>query len=147
MSDSMFDKMMAHLQLKGATTSERLQEYLQMHPGNLALYIEIARAMGLVREMSDNGNRQLAGIWQLTDKGRKYCNLRAVASKEENRPKEGEGQFIILNCKNQESVSYNSFYEAEVKARDLASMSPGKTYRIVKVVAEVFCDGPQVRKL
>lgn len=146
MSDSMFDKMMAHLQLKGATTSERLQEYLQIHPGNLALYIEIARAMGLVREMSDNGNRQLAGIWQLTDKGRKYCNLRAVASKEENRPKEGEGRYVVLSS-NSKLGSYNSLQEAKVQACNFARETPGKTFRIARVVVEVSCDGPQVREL
>src|SRR5690606_32881563 len=99
-----------------------------------------ARAGGLVRKVSDGNG------WQLTDEGRKYCNLRAVASKEENRPKEEKGLFIILNHNGSGTGRHNSLYEAEVKARDLASKSPGKTYRIVKVVAEVFCDGPQVRK-
>jgi len=140
MYDSMFDKMLAHLQLKGSSTSEELQASLQIHFGNLLLYIEIARVMGLVREMSDGNG------WQLTDEGRKYCNLRAVASKEENRPKEGEGQFILLNSNNHSLGGYKSFHEAEAQARNFASKSPGKTYRIVKVVAEVFCDGPQVRK-
>src|SRR5690554_5575297 len=140
MYDSMFDKMLAHLQLKGSSTSEELQASLQIHFGNLLLYIEIARVMGLVREMSDGNG------WQLTDEGRKYCNLRAVASKEENRPKEGEGQFILLNSNNHSLGGYKSFHEAEAQARNFSSKSPGKTYRIVKVVAEVFCDGPQVRK-
>lgn len=140
MSDDIFDKMMAHLQLKGASTSTELQGSLQIHPGTLSLYIEIAVGLGLVQEVS--GGR----LWKLTDEGRKYCNLRAVASKEENRPKEESGQFIVLGPNNHNSGSYKSFYGAEVQARNLASKSPGKTYHIVKVVAEVFCDGPQVRK-
>src|SRR5690554_7096165 len=140
MYDSMFDKMLAHLQLKGSSTSEELQASLQIHFGNLLLYIEIARVMGLVREMSDGNG------WQLTDEGRKYCNLRAVASKEENRPKEGEGQFILLNSNNLRLRIFNSLHEAEEKARDLAIKFPGKTYRIVKVVAEVFCGEPKVRR-
>ena len=139
MRDSIFDKMMAYLQLKGTSTSSELQEFLQIHPGNLSLHIETAKMLDLVR---------LCGVdsWQLTDAGRKYCNLRAVASKEENRPKEEPGQFIVLSPNNLSMGRHNSFQEAEVKARDLVSKSPGKTYRIVKVVAEVFCDGPQVRK-
>src|SRR5690554_1719047 len=140
MRDSIFDKMMAYLQLKGTSTSSELQEFLQIHPGNLSLHIETAKMLDLVR---------LCGVdsWQLTDAGRKYCNLRAVASKEENRPKEEPGQFIVLSPNNLSMGRHNSFQEAEVKARDLVSKSPGKTYRIVKVVAEVFCEGPQVRKL
>jgi len=132
--------MMAYLQLKGTSTSSELQEFLQIHPGNLSLHIETAKMLDLVR---------LCGVdsWQLTDAGRKYCNLRAVASKEENRPKEEPGQFIVLSPNNLSMGRHNSFQEAEVKARDLVSKSPGKTYRIVKVVAEVFCEGPQVRKL
>lgn len=139
MRDSIFDKMMAYLQLKGTSTSSELQEFLQIHPGNLSLHIETAKMLDLVR---------LCGVdsWQLTDAGRKYCNLRAVASKEENRPKEEKGLFILLNHNGLSIGRHNSLYEAEVKARDLVSKSPEKTYRIVKVVAEVFCDGPQVRK-
>jgi hypothetical protein len=139
MRDSIFDKMMAYLQLKGTSTSSELQGFLQIHPGNLSLHIETAKMLDLVR---------LCGVdsWQLTDAGRKYCNLRAVASKEENRPKEETGQFIVLGPSNHNLGSYKSFHGAEVQARNFAIKSPGKTYHIVKVVAEVFCDGPQVRK-
>lgn len=140
MSNSIFDKMMAHLQLEGPLTSQELQAYLQIPPGNLSLYIEIARGLGLVQEVSGRG------IWQLTDEGRKYCNLRAVASKEENRPEEGEGQFILLNSNNLRLRIFNSLPEAEEKARELAIKFPGKTYRIVRVVAEVFCGEPKVRR-
>lgn len=139
MRDSIFDKMMAYLQLKGTSTSSELLAFLQIHPGNLSLHIETAKALDLIR---------LCGVdsWQLTDAGRKYCNLRAVASKEENRPKEETGQFIVLSQNWLIIGRHNSLHEAEVKAQDLASKSPEKTYRIVKVVAEVFCDGPKVRR-
>jgi|SRR5690554_1502702 len=142
MFDAIFDKMMAHLQLKGASDFTVLQKSLQVHPSNLFTILEAARMQGLVRKVEDGSGYS----WQLTDEGRKYCNLRAVASKEENRPKEGEGQFIILNHNGLSIGRHNSLYEAEVKARDLVSKSPEKTYRIVKVVAEVFCDGPKVRR-
>ena len=140
MHDDIFDKMMAHLQLKGASTYSELQEFLQIHPGTLSLYIETARVSGLIRGTSS------VNSWQLTDEGRKYCNLRAVASKEENRPEEEPGQFVVLRPGNLNLGKRKSYHEAEVQARDLASKKPGKTYHIVKVVAEVFCDGPQVRK-
>ena len=142
MFDDIFDKMMAHLQLKGALDFTVLQKSLQVHPSNLFTILEAARMQGLVRKVEDGSGYS----WQLTDEGRKYCNLRAVASKEENRPKEEAGQFIVLGPSNHNSGSYKSFHGAEVQARNFASKSPGKTYRIVKVVAEVFCDGPQVRK-
>src|SRR5690554_3416833 len=142
MFDVIFDKMMAHLQLKGALDFTVLQKSLQVHPSKLFTILEAARMQGLVRKVEDGSGYS----WQLTDAGRKYCNLRAVASKEENRPKEGEGQFILLNSNNHSLGGYKSFHEAEAQARNFASKSPGKTYRIVKVVAEVFCDGPQVRK-
>src|SRR5690554_3339348 len=142
MLDKTFDKMLTHLQLKGTLAFPDLQESLLVHPGYLYYILEFARIKGLVRKVEDGSGYS----WQLTDEGRKYCNLRAVASKEENRPKEGEGQFIILNQNGLSIGRHNSLHEAEVKARDLASKSPEKTYRIVKVVAEVFCDGPQVRK-
>lgn len=142
MLDKTFDKMLTHLQLKGTLAFPDLQESLLVHPGYLYYILEVARIKGLVRKVEDGSGYS----WQLTDEGRKYCNLRAVASKEENRPKEGEGQFILLHSNNQSLGGYKSFHEAEVQARNFASKSPGKTYRIVKVVAEVFCDGPQVRK-
>jgi len=142
MFDVIFDKMMAHLQLKGALDFTVLQKSLQVHPSNLFTILEAARMQGLVRKVEDGSGYS----WQLTDAGRKYCNLRAVASKEENRPKEEAGQFILLNSNNLRLRIFNSLHEAEEKARNLAIKSPGKTYRIVKVVAEVFCDGPQVRK-
>lgn len=142
MFDAIFDKMMAHLQLKGASDFTVLQKSLQVHPSNLFTTLDAARMQGLVRKVEDGSGYS----WQLTDEGRKYCNLRAVASKEENRPKEEAVQFIVLGPNNHNSGSYKSFYGAEVQARNLASKSPGKTYRIVKVVAEVFCEGPQVRK-
>lgn len=140
MSNSIFDKMMAHLQLEGPLTSQELQAYLQIPPGKLSLYIEIARGLGLVQEVSGRG------IWQLTNEGRKYCNLRAVASKEENRPKEGEGRYVVLSS-NSKLGSYNSLQEAKVQACNFARETPGKTFRIARVVVEVSCDGPQVREL
>src|SRR5690554_39422 len=142
MLDKTFDKMLTHLQLKGTLAFPDLQESLLVHPGHLYYILEVARIKGLVRKVEDGSGYS----WQLTDEGRKYCNLRAVASKEENRPKDGEGQFILLNSNNHSLGGYKSFHEAEAQARNFASKSPGKTYRIVKVVAEVFCDGPQVRK-
>src|SRR5690554_663186 len=142
MFDVIFDKMMAHLQLKGALDFTVLQKSLQVHPSKLFTILEAARMQGLVRKVEDGSGYS----WQLTDAGRKYCNLRAVASKEENRPKEGEGQFILLNSNNLRLRIFNSLHEAEEKARDLAIKFPGKTYRIVKVVAEVFCGEPKVRR-
>jgi len=142
MLDKTFDKMLTHLQLKGTLAFPDLQESLLVHPGYLHYILEVARIKGLVRKVEDGSGYS----WQLTDAGRKYCNLRAVASKEENRPKEESGQLIILDSNNHGLGGYKSFHEAEAQARNFASKSPGKTYRIVKVVAEVFCDGPQVRK-
>src|SRR5690606_37807919 len=123
MLDKTFDKILTHLQLKGTLAFPDLQESLLVHPGYLHYILEVARIKGLVRKLEDGSGCS----WQLTDAGRKYCNLRAVASKAENRPKEESGQLIMLDSNNHGLGGYNSFHEAEAQARIFASKSPGKT--------------------